>query len=396
MTPNLRTATTHAPRTTTAEDTTGNTTEGTTTAGLVTWWVNHRDRSWSCADAPSDVVAFHRGLPGYAPTPLVELATLAAELGVGRLFVKDESQRLGLPAFKALGASWAVHRALEQRDDPSPALLVTATDGNHGRAVARAARQLGQHAHVVVAAGVHPDAVQAIRDEGARVTAAPGTYDDAVALAIEAAKEPGAVLVQDMSWPGYEQIPGWIVEGYATLVREVDEQLSAAGASAPDAVLIPVGVGSLAQAVVTHYRSRTDPAATRLVTVEPESAACVLASLRAGDSVSVPTSTTPMAGLNCGTVSEGAWPYLHDGIDAAVAVADDDALRAAADLHRLGVPAGPCGAASLAAARRALTGSGSAQRRDDLGIDADSVVVLLSTEGAAANPAHNERVEDSL
>ncbi|MEU0572634.1 pyridoxal-phosphate dependent enzyme, partial [Nonomuraea sp. NPDC005983] len=298
---------------------------------------------------------FHAGLPGYAPTPLVELPALAAELGAGRVFVKDESRRLGLPAFKALGASWAIHQVLSRRTDDGPVRLVTATDGNHGRAVARMARLLGQHAQVFVPRdGVHPAAVAAIEAEGAQVVQVAGSYDDAVLLAADAADQPGAVLVQDTAWPGYEEIPGWIVEGYCTLFAELDAQLSAAGAGAPGLVVVPAGVGSLAQAAITHYRSGQagsagpDGAGVALLTVEPDSAACVLASLLSGEPVSVATGATIMAGLNCGTPSSLAWPYLRDGLDAAIAVTDVDSARAARDLAALGVRAGPCGAAALA------------------------------------------------
>ncbi|CAM5339892.1 hypothetical protein SGLAM104S_08357 [Streptomyces glaucescens] len=218
-------------------------------------------RTWRCASAPRQVRDFHAALTGYSPTPLTELPSLATELRIGRVFVKDESCRLGLPAFKALGASWAVHRALAERaangERRGRVTLVTATDGNHGRAVARMAHLLGQGAHVFVPRGVHRQAVAAIAAERAEVTEVPGNYDDAVRLAAEAAAGPDAVLVQDTAWPGYERIPGWIVEGYSTLCAEIDEQLAAAGvAEGPDLVSIPVGVGSLAQAVVTHYRSR--------------------------------------------------------------------------------------------------------------------------------------------
>ncbi|KOG85260.1 diaminopropionate ammonia-lyase, partial [Streptomyces varsoviensis] len=181
-------------------------------------------------------------MPGYGPTPLTELPEIAAELGVGRFFVKDESSRLGLPAFKALGASWAVHRVLSSRGagDGAPVRLVTATDGNHGWAVARTARLLGHRAHVFVAHGVHPGAVAAIAGEGARVTEVAGVYDDAVRAAAEAAAEGSdAVLVQDTAWPGYEEVPGWIVEGYSTLFAEVDAQLAAADAGPPALVAVP-------------------------------------------------------------------------------------------------------------------------------------------------------------
>jgi diaminopropionate ammonia-lyase len=141
-------------------------------------------RDWRCPPASTDARAFHARLPGYAPTPLTELPALAADLGVARVFVKDESSRLGLPAFKALGASWAVHRLL--KDHTGEVTLTTATDGNHGRAVARMAKLHHQRAHVFVPRNVHPQAIEAIRAEGAEVTVVDGSFDDAVSLAAEA------------------------------------------------------------------------------------------------------------------------------------------------------------------------------------------------------------------
>lgn len=348
-------------------------------------------RTWRCAPASADVRAFHAALPGYSPTPLTELPQLAAELGVGRVFVKDESSRLGLPAFKALGASWAVHRILAERaasgEEAGPLTLVTATDGNHGRAVARTARLLGQRAHVFVPRGVHPRSVAAIAAEQATVTEVAGAYDEAVRLAAEAAAGPGAVLVQDTAFADYEQIPGWIVEGYSTLCAEIDEQLADGGCAAgPDLVAVPVGVGSLAQAVVTHYRSRPSGRAPALLSVEPDVAACVLESLNLGEPVSVATGDTTMAGLNCGTPSSIAWPYLRGGLDAAVAITDTDSTVAATDLAAVGVSSGPCGAAALAGLRAVLTRAGAEERRRALELNASSVIVLLSTEGPAANP----------
>jgi diaminopropionate ammonia-lyase len=359
--------------------------------GRLPWYAHPGARAWACAPAPADVQAFHAALPGYAPTPLTEVPAIAAELEVGRVFVKDESARMGLAAFKVLGASWAVRQVLARRPAGDEVLLVTASDGNHGRAVARMARVFGQRAHVFVPSGVHPVAVAAIAAEGARVTEIPGTYDQAVQLAAQAASEPSAVLVQDTAWPGYEQVPGWIAEGYSTLFTEIDVQLAQLRASGPGLVVIPVGVGSLAQAAVTHYRSRPDGSGPRgsaaaLLSVEPESAACVLASLVRDELVSVPTGTTVMAGLNCGTPSLLAWPCLRGGLDAALAVTDGASVAAAHRLAACGVPAGPCGGASLAGARAALTGDGAAARRAALGLGPAATVVLLSTEGTAANP----------
>jgi diaminopropionate ammonia-lyase len=345
---------------------------------MTAWYAAPDARSWTApAESEPPVAgearAFHQSLPGYAPTPLVPLPELAAELGVGRVLVKDESSRLGLPAFKVLGASWACHQVLERQPG---ATLVTGTDGNHGRAVARMAAHLGVRAIVFVPAAMLPRTAAFIEAEGAEVMHVDGDYDDAVRRAAAlAAERPGHALVQDTAWPGYEQVPAWIVAGYQTLLEEIDEQLD----QAPGLVVTPVGVGSLAQAVVTHYRRPGQPHPAVLA-VEPDTAAGLLASLHAGKPVAVPTANTVMAGLNCGTVSAAAWPVLHLGCDAAVAVTDQATLAAEADLGRLGVSSGPSGAATLAGARAALARP---ERRAALGLSADAAVVLLSTEGSS-------------
>jgi diaminopropionate ammonia-lyase len=398
---------------------------------LLPWLARPQARSWACG-IPEQVrsgavLAFHASLPGYAPTPLTEVPALAAELGAGRVFVKDESSRLGLPAFKVLGASWAVHQLLAGSPAGGPAaaapadglaalrelaagrpglIFVTATDGNHGRAVARMARLTGAPARVFVPAVTEPATRAAIASEGAEVIQVPGSYDEAVATAGRwAGDHPGAALIQDTAWPGYEQVPAWIVEGYSTLFAELDTQLAAAGAGPPGLVAVPVGVGSLAQAAVVHYRAydgqggvaaggclgrgqnsapKEPSSATAVLAVEPDTAACLLASLRAGSPVTVPTANTIMAGLNCGTISSTAWPYFTGGLDAAIAVSDIAARRAAADLAAAGISSGPSGAASLAGARAALTGPGSTDRRASLAVGSASVIVLLSTEAGSA------------
>jgi diaminopropionate ammonia-lyase len=347
-----------------------------------------RDQGWSCRPAPAAVQDFHRSLPGYAPTRLAALPGLAQALGVARLYAKDESNRLGLPAFKALGASWAIHQVLRERAPAGPLTVATATDGNHGRAVARFARQFGHRSAIFVPDGVHPAAVQAIRAEGASVTHVPGSYDDAVhAASRTAAADPGhTLLVQDMAWDGYEEIPGWIVDGYTTLFTEIDGQLQFQGISHPDLVVVPAGVGSLLQAALTHYRSDRTPPGTAVLSVEPQSAACVLASVTAGHPVTVATGVTSMAGLNCGTVSSLAWPYIRPGLDACVAVSDHEAADAAGELIRCGVQAGPCGAAALAALQALRHRDGADRPGTALGLGPASTIVLLITEGTAANP----------
>lgn len=343
-------------------------------------YVNPRAGEWTASVVRGAARAYHRTLPGYAPTTLAELPELAAELGLGRVLVKDESSRLGLPAFKILGASWACRQVLAQHPG---ATLVTATDGNHGRAVARMAALAGVPATVFVPAGMLPATAALIGSEGAEVVWVDGDYDDAVQqaasfvadVAADVAADPGRQLVQDTAWPGYETVPALIVEGYQTLLAEIDEQLT----GPPDLVVVPVGVGSLAEAVVRHYRQPDGPRPA-LLAVEPDGAACVLASLEAGRPTEVSTGQTVMAGLNCATISSAAWPVLRDGLDAAVAVGDTAALQASDDLDRLGVSAGACGAATLAGLRAVAADH---SLRDALGLSAEATVVLLNTEGRA-------------
>jgi diaminopropionate ammonia-lyase len=353
------------------------------------WYHRAAARDW--VDTSAAVPAareFHEGLPGYAPTPLVSLPALAAELAVAEVLVKDESSRLGLPAFKVLGASWATARVVSERTGVGTDLaslrraaassglhLVTATDGNHGRAVAHMARLLGLAATVFVPAVMTSQAASTIASEGAEVVRTDGDYDATVTTAAGFVDQhPDSVLVQDTAWDGYEQVPAWIVEGYDTVLDEIDEQL---GRTA-DLVAVPVGVGSLAQAVVSHYR-RPDVPHPAVLSVEPDSAACLLASLVAGARAVVGTRTTVMAGLNCGTVSTSAWPVLRDGCDAAIAVTDRAALDAGSDLAGLGLSSGPSGAATLAGVRAALR---TPERRAALGVDETSTLVLLSTEAS--------------
>jgi diaminopropionate ammonia-lyase len=260
----------------------------------------------------------------------------------------------------------------------TPATLVTATDGNHGRALARVGAWLGLPVEVLVPDVIGAAAEAAIAEEGARVTRIAGSYDDAVAAAARLADElPEGALVQDTAWSGYETVPAWIVEGYGTMLAELDEQLAAQGLPGPSLVAVPVGVGSLAQAVVAHAHSAPQP--VRVLSCEPDTAACVLASVAAGEPASVPTGATVMAGLNCGTPSSLAWPSLRDGLDAAVAVTDDQARAAVAELADAGVPAGASGAAALAGAHACLDDP---DRQKALDLPPDAVVVLLNTESA--------------
>ncbi len=353
------------------------------------WYHSPSARAWVDDSPAAPAGQFHRSMPGYAPTALHDLPHLAQELGVASVRVKDESARLGLPAFKILGASWACANVVAERTGTAPDDLpslrrsaegrsiefVTATDGNHGRAVARMAALFGLTSTVFVPATMTPAAAEAIAAEGGSVHRSPGDYDQAVTEAAQYADRGGErALVQDTAWEGYEQVPAWIVQGYETLLAEIDQALP----DPPDLVVVPVGVGSLAQAVVSHYRRGPGSRPSALLAVEPRTAACALASLTTGEPVTVPIEGSVMAGLNCGTVSAGAWPVLRDGLDGAITVGDEQALRAAEDLNRAGVSSGPSGAATLAGLRAALTVPA---RREALGVTGASTVVLLNTEG---------------
>jgi diaminopropionate ammonia-lyase len=357
--------------------------------------------------APLD---FHRRLPGYAVTPLVEAPALARANGVARVWVKDESSRLELPAFKMLGASWAAYRAvakrlgrdpepwsdvdeLRRRIDPlRPLTLAAATDGNHGRAVARMAALLGVASDIYVPAGTAQARIAAIEGERARVTVVDGDYDAAVSgAAARAGKR--SLVIADVARPGDEQVPTWVIEGYATIFWEVDDQLAALGADGPDVVMVPVGVGALAAAAVRHYRREGLGRRPLLIGVEPLAAACVLASLRAGRMVTVPgPHRSIMAGLNCGTPSLAAWPSLLRGLDAVVAVDDDRARQAMRDLAVAGIVAGETGAASLAGLAEIATGTDAGEVRRAFGVGPDAQVLLLCTEGATDPDAYRRVV----
>lgn len=347
-------------------------------------------------------MAFHTRLPGYAPTPLVDAPELAARLGVARVLLKVESSRLGLPAFKMLGASWATYRSIVDRlghepqwetiddlaracDPLRPLSLAAATDGNHGRAVARMAKLLGFGAHIFVPDDMAAARIDAIRGEGAEVTIVHGTYDDAVARSAQEAGE-RCLVISDTSWPGYVDPPRRVIEGYATIFTEVDDELATRGLAQPDVVFLCTGVGAFAAAGVAHYRNAGR--ATALVTVEPADADCVLESLRVGEMVEVPgPHRSMMVGLNCGNASLIAFPVLRSGIDAAVAIGDDRAATSMRLLAGLGIVAGETGSASFAGALAVHELGGDSL----VGMGPESTVLCVVTEGAT-DPENWERI----
>jgi diaminopropionate ammonia-lyase len=334
------------------------------------------------------VTAFHDGLPGFAPTPLVDAPGLADRIGVRGVLIKDEGKRLGLGAFKVLGASWAAHVVLCERLGLDPSLtsagelrdalggegpaLITASAGNHGAALAWFARTVGLRARILLPA-VTPDGPRdRISGLGAELIIVDGDYEATVAESARLADEDN-LLIADTSWDGYERIPALVVDGYAVLMEEIDAQIGALGLPRPTALVVPVGVGSLATAVV-RGAARWSPR-PRLISVEPVGADPLAKSMAAGEFANAgPTPSTAMSGLNCAELSPIAWPELRDGIDGCLTVTDAESEVAVEAMRPLGVDARPCGGAPLGA----LLASGGTV------VEAHDVVLLLVTEGETA------------
>ena len=376
----------------------------------IQWTVNHMpatDDRWLAALSPAEAErarAFHRSFPMYAPTPLVRLDALARRLRLGAVYVKDESRRFGLNAFKVLGGSYAIarhiaaalgrdisqmsHAALLSdavREALGQTTFFTATDGNHGRGVAWAARELGQNAVVFMPRGTKPVRMQNIRALGAKVTIEDVNYDACVRMADEhASRTPGGVLVQDTAWPGYEQMPLWVMQGYGTMAAEAAEQMG----RRPTHIFLQAGVGSMPGAVQGYFAGLYPENPPRVTVVEASAAACLYESARAGDGR--PRSVggdlaTMMAGLACGVPNPIAFDVLKNHAFAFAACPD---WVGAMGMRVLGAPleedgrviSGESGAAGLGLLYALMTGRAEGLR-EALGLDETSVVLLFSTEG---------------
>ncbi|PWM26684.1 MAG: diaminopropionate ammonia-lyase [Oscillospiraceae bacterium] len=353
--------------------------------------------------------AFHESFPQYSVTPLARLSHLAAALGVGEVFVKDESHRFGLNAFKVLGGSYAIGRLIARQlgqpieetgyhvlTSPDTAARLgqmtffTATDGNHGRGVAWSARELGQRAVVLMPRGTSRSRFENIRALGAEVTIESLNYDDCVRKAAAlAAETPHSAVVQDTAWEGYEETPNAIMQGYATLVDEALEQMAQAGCEGPTHVFVQAGVGSLAAAVQGTLVNRFPQSPPRLVVVECDAADCFYRSARQGDGHPVAVGgnlSSMMAGLCCGEVNPVAFELLRNHAFAFASCSDEVSalgmriltapLRG--DPRVISGESGAVGAGLLASL--CLLPEHTSQR-ELLGIGSDSRILLLSTEG---------------
>jgi diaminopropionate ammonia-lyase len=327
--------------------------------------------------------AFFAARPDLAPTPLHTLPALAARLGVRELLIKDETARFGLNAFKTSGAAFAVASLIDRGAIRTGHTLVCASEGNHGRAVARAARDAGCAARVYMAASVAPARVAAIAGEGAQVTLIDGSYDDAVRRMASDAAAHGWTVISDTGWAGYDEIPRLIMLGYTRLMDEAEASWS----SSPDAIFVPAGVGGLLAAVASWAHWRYGTGRPKIVGVEPESAACVQAAVQHGRDTTLPGPfDTIMGGLRCGEVSRTAFGALSTLVDGYVAIEDEWAYEAIRALARPtgndpAILAGASGAAALGGLLATLFDASLGEFQGHLGLGPDARVVAIVTEG---------------
>ena len=367
---------------------------------------------------------FHKSFPQYSVTPLQKLSALASYLGVKGIYCKDESYRFGLNAFKVLGGSYAMGRYIAKelgrdisqlpynvlssdklREEFGQATFFTATDGNHGRGVAWAAKRLGQKAVVRMPKGTTKTRFDNIAKDGAEVTIEEVNYDDCVRMAAaEAAKTEHGIIVQDTAWAGYEEIPSWIMQGYGTLVLEADKQLKENGVDRPTHVFVQAGVGSLAGAVVGYFAHKYKENPPVMVVCEASAADCLYRSAVQADGNLVNVTgdlQTIMAGLACGEGNTIGWDILKNHVTVFASCPDWMSAKATRiyanplenDPH---IISGESGSVPLGLAYTALHDEDAKDLKEALKLDENSNILVISTEGDTDPVRYREIVWDGL
>ena len=278
-----------------------------------------------------EVYKFHKSIEGYEPTPLAVLKNRADRMGIGKLWVKDESKRFGLNAFKGLGGSYAISKCLSEMEKSETSTnivtFVTATDGNHGRGVAWAAAALGHKAVVYLPKGSAAERMENIKSLGAYAEITDVNYDDTVRYASQMAEKNGWILVQDTSWPGYEKIPTYIMQGYTTLAVEISKQLEG---EIPTHVFLQAGVGSFAGAMAGYFSSLWKEKCPKIIIVEPDKADCLFKTAKADDGelhVVSGDMDSIMAGLCCGEPCSIGWEILKNTAECFISCSDDKPVK---------------------------------------------------------------------
>lgn len=374
--------------------------------------------AWNQKECPAfynnDILKFHQSIKGYQPTPLIELPALSKKLGVKEIYVKDESHRFGLKAFKAMGASYAIYRFIKQTWEKEfgvqfeicslyhkPQMLkklglrpfCTATDGNHGRAVAWFARLINQKAVIYVPETTVAARITNIEKEGAQVVVVAGDYDQAVRRAASDAQRNGWTVISDTSYAGYTEIPTLIMAGYTTIFREIDPRPGF------ESVFVQSGVGSFAASAAWYYNQYHKETRPKLISVEPTDAACLLESIRHRNGqlrAARGGLNSIMAGLNCGTPSLVAWPLIRNRFNLFLSVPDKYAAVAMRQFYYPKgddpeIISGASGAAGLGGLLALLGEEKLAAAREKLGINSMSRILLFNTEGDT-DPVHFGKV----
>ena len=377
---------------------------------------NGCDIAFLNGDAAREVRRYHGTFPQYTQTPLAHLRQTAAHFGVKDIFVKDESRRFGLNAFKVLGGSYAVGTVIAEKlgitpeemtyallTDPAtkaktgPLTFVTATDGNHGRGVAWTAATLGYDAYVYMPKGTARERLDNILATGAHAEITDMIYDDTVRYARRMAEENGWILVQDTAWEGYTAIPDRIMQGYLTVTDEAREQL---GDTVPTHIFVQAGVGSLAATVAAYFSQVYRASHPFITVVEPDNAACIYRTAKANDGQrhAVTELNTIQAGLACGEPSLTAWQILQRCADGFMTIPDE---AAATGMRILASPmagdpsivAGESGASAFGAAMELLRPENEAFKQA-AGLDGNSVILVINTEGATDRANYRRIVWD--
>ena len=363
---------------------------------------------FSSSDNVAVVRKFHKSFPQYEVTPLHSLPYLSETLGLSNIWVKDESYRFGLNAFKVLGGSYAIGRYIckkvnmilenltysnlvseETKRKLGDTVFVTATDGNHGRGVAWAAREMGQKSVVFMPKGTAVMRLENIIKEGAEASITEYNYDDSVRLANEYAKKNNGVTIQDTAWEGYEEIPRWIMQGYTTIADEIEEQLNELHFQEPTHILLQAGVGSFAAAILAYYVEKLGDKRPISIVVEPDKADCLYKSAVINDGKPHAITghmSTIMAGLACGEPNTIGWEILRDYADIFISCPDYVASRGMRILaNPIGndpqIISGESGAVGAGLISLIMQKTECKKMRDKLKLDKDSRVLIISTEG---------------
>jgi len=361
---------------------------------------------------------FHMQIPDYKMTRLAALPRLSDMLKLGGIFIKDESERLTLNSFKVMGGSFAIFKFIQTRLKLEPEKLsyeylnseevkkrlgvitfASATDGNHGRGIAWAATKLGHKCEIYVHEGTSSARINAIKNYGANVKIVKGNYDDAVRKCMEDSKKNGWEIISDTSWDGYTQVPSWIMQGYTTMMLETQQEFTGVGIIKPTHVFVQAGVGALAASVIGFYHSLFGADAPKCIVVEPDNAACLFESAKIDDGEPHNLTgklDTIMAGLSCGDPSPIAWSILKNTVDCFIKAPDYVAARG---MRIMATPlkddpfiiSGESGAVTLGVVYSIMTEPGCEELKEKLGLDCNSQILLINTEGNT-DPKHFRQI----